>query len=188
MPFTGIHQDVPSALLSGLVTLSISPSGNTACPKPYIYKKTRLISSMNNPAAWAALCGTTVREKLESLGIGTGRTLDILVLDEIARRYGIDIFLFFEKDLAYSHTIEQIMEMFRDVPEYERPYISIDAFLRFTKENDPSFAQTMREFPLMVEIVSDGEYHPGNGGKTGPFVTGLMPFLDELDVNGEFPE
>ena len=143
---------------------------------------------MNNSAAWAALCGTTIQEKLESLGIGTGRTLDILALDETARRYGIDIFLFFEKDLVHSHMIGQITEMFRDVSEYERPYIRIDAFLRFTRENDPSFAQTMREFPLMVEVVSVGEYTSGNDGKTMPFVTGLMPFLDELDVNGESPE
>ncbi|MGD0079608.1 MAG: hypothetical protein ABSB80_03050 [Methanoregula sp.] len=143
---------------------------------------------MNNSAAWAALCGTTVREKLESLGIGTGRTFDILVLDETAGRYGIDVFLFFEKDLAHSHTIGEIMDMFRDVSEYERPYINIDAFLRFTRENDPSFAQTMREFPLMVEIVSSGEYQPGTGAKTVPFVTGLMPFLDELDAAGESPE
>jgi hypothetical protein len=133
------------------------------------------------------LCGTTVREKLESLGIGTGRTFEILALDKTARKYGIDIFLFFEKDLAHSHTIEEILEMFRDVSEYERPYIRIDAFLRFTRENDPSFAQTMREFPLMVEVVSVGEYHPGTGAKTVPFVTGLMPFLDELDAGGESP-
>ena len=101
----------------------------------------------------------------------------------------VSIFFFFLKKISRTPTrSNRSWKCSGTSPEYERPYISIDAFLRFTQENDPSFAQTMREFPLMVEIVSVRGISPGNGGKTVPFVTGLMPFLDELDVNGEFPE
>jgi hypothetical protein len=41
----------------------------------------------------------------------------------------------------------------------------------------------MREFPLMVEIVTIGEMQDQEYGKTVRYVTGLMPFLDELDVD-----
>ncbi|MDD1681049.1 MAG: hypothetical protein LUQ35_05515, partial [Methanoregula sp.] len=58
-------------------------------------------------------------------------------------------------------------------------------FLRFTKENDPSFEQTLQEFPLMVDIVSSGITL---NGSDIPVVTGLMPFLDEIDVNSPLPE
>jgi hypothetical protein len=64
------------------------------------------------------------------------------------------------------------------------PYITIESFLRFTRENDPSFEQTMREVPLMIEIVNIGEMQsPGYGALR--YISGLMPFLDELDVDAD---
>ncbi|MFY9801177.1 MAG: hypothetical protein WAK10_08010, partial [Methanoregula sp.] len=71
------------------------------------------------------------------------------------------------------------------IPEYGRPYIRVGSFLRFTRENDPSFEQTMREFPLMIEIVAIGEMQEPVSGKTIRYITGLMPFLDELDVDAD---
>jgi hypothetical protein len=61
-------------------------------------------------------------------------------------------------------------------------------FLRFTRENDPSFEQTIREFPLMVEIVFSGTLLTGTDGNDVPVVTGLMPYLDEMDVDTPLPE
>jgi hypothetical protein len=138
---------------------------------------------MKNVTAWAALNGTTPAEKLASLGITEGNLIDIREMDALAGKYGIRVFLFFEKDLVHTRTIEQVLSDYQGVSEYERPYIRIDAFLRFTKENDPSFEQTMREFPLMIEIAGIGEMVSGNVGTTVPYVTGLLPFLDELDVD-----
>lgn len=135
--------------------------------------------------AWTALTGTTPAGKLASLGVTKGDFTDIRKLDAIARKYGVRIFLFFEKDLVHTRTIEQVLSDYRDVPEYERPYILIDAFLRFTRENDPSFEDTMREFPLMVEIAVIGEMLPLKEGAAVPYIAGLMPFLDELDVNDD---
>jgi hypothetical protein len=60
-------------------------------------------------------------------------------------------------------------------------------FLRFTRENDPSFEQTLQEFPLMVEIVSL-EIPAESDDSNGLMVTGLMPFLDEIDVDAPLPE
>jgi hypothetical protein len=127
-------------------------------------------------------------EKCTSLGIASGAKIDIRDLDKTGRRYGINIYLFFEKDLVRTHTIEQVQEEYKGVPEFERPYIRVDRFLAFTKKNDPSFEQTLREFPLTIEIMVIGEMRSTDGGRMVPFVSGLMPFLDELDVDAEPPQ
>lgn len=134
---------------------------------------------------WNALPGKTTADKLESLGIEKRRILDIRLLEEISSTYQVPVYLFFEEDLARTRTLESVQEEYRSVPEYERPFIILESFLKFTRENDPSFEQTMREFPLTVEIVSLGET---GSTKSIPYVTGLMPFLDELDVEGEPPQ
>jgi hypothetical protein len=139
---------------------------------------------MDTLSAWGAIPGKTPTEKLGSLGIIEGRNFDIRMLDEISRRYSIEVFLFFEEDLARTRTLESVLEEFEIFPEYGRPYVSIGNFLRFTRENDPSFEQTMREFPLMIEIVKTGEMESSKDGRPVPYITGLMPFLDELDVDG----
>ena len=140
---------------------------------------------MDTMAAWEALPGKTPEEKIGSLGVTRDRAFDIRMLDEISRTYGLEVFLFFEEDLARQRPIESVLEEFDIFPEYSRPYVSIGNFLRFTRENDPSFEQTLREFPLMVEIVTMGEMREPNYGKTIHYLTGLMPFLDELDVDAD---
>jgi hypothetical protein len=143
---------------------------------------------MENNTAWSSLPGTTILEKCASLGIVCGAKIDIRDLDNTGRRYGINIFLFFEKDLVHTRTIEQVQEEYKGVPEFERPYIRVDRFLAFTKKNDLSFEQTLREFPLKIEIARIGEMRSADGGRIAPFISGLMPFLDELDVDAEPPQ
>lgn len=140
---------------------------------------------MENTGAWEALPGKTPAEKLGSLGIMSDTMLDIRMLDEIARTYGIKVFLFFEEDLARTRTLKSVLEEFDIFPEHGRPYISSEGFLRFTRENDPSFEQTMREFPLMIEIVTIGETQSPEYGTSLRYITGLMPFLDEFDVDAD---
>lgn len=139
----------------------------------------------NTEAARNALRGTTLSEKLASIGIEHGRMIEIRNLDAVGRDYGIAVFLFFEKELATTRTLAQVEDEFRQVPEYERPYVRVDRFLRFTQENDPSFSRTLDEFPLMVEIVGVGELHDPATGRTIPVITGMMPFLDEFDVDAD---
>ena len=143
---------------------------------------------MLKPAAWAAVPGTTSVEKLRNLGLIPGKTVDIRKCATIADNYGVAIWLFFEEDLARTRSLEVVLAEFASVPEYERPVILVESFLRFTQENDPSFGQTMEEFPLMVEIAATGETAGEPGGKPEPYVTCLMPFLDELDLSAELPE
>jgi hypothetical protein len=143
---------------------------------------------MLKPAAWAALPGTTPAQKLAHLGIVPGKNVDIRKLGTIADNYGVAIYLFFEEDLARTQSLESVLAGLEHVPEYERPVILVGSFLRFTQENDPSFEQTMDEFPLMVAIVAIGTARLGRGAKEEPYVTCLMPFLDELDVDAELPQ
>ena len=140
---------------------------------------------MEKNAAWSALPGKTTEEKLRSLGAMKGSMLDVRMLDEICRRYDVEVYLFFEEDLARTRTLESVLEEFSPVPEYGCPYITVGSFLRFTRENDPSFERTMRDFPLLIEVVNTGEMQSLAYGTPVRFITGLMPFLDEMDVNAD---
>jgi hypothetical protein len=143
---------------------------------------------MKTRNAWAALPGSTPAEKLRVLGVEINTKVDIRRLDEISRKYGVTVYLFFEEDLARSRSLESVLQEYEAVPVFERPFVSVPDFLRFTKENDPSFEQTLREFPLMIEIVSSGTTLAGKDGHDLPVVTGLMPFLEDMDVNAPLPE
>jgi hypothetical protein len=143
---------------------------------------------MKKRNAWSALPGSTPAEKLHVLGVEQNTRVDIRRLDEISRRYGVTVYLFFEEDLARNRPLETVLLEYASLPVFERPFISVPDFLRFTRENDPSFEQTLQEFPLMVEIVSSGNTLAGTDSCDVPVVTGLMPFLDELDVDAPPPE
>jgi hypothetical protein len=138
---------------------------------------------MEKNAGWEVLPGKTTEEKLRSMGAVKGSMLDIRMLDEISRRYDVEVYLFFEEGLARTRTLESVLEEYNPIPEYGRPYITVGSFLSFTRENDPTFEQTMREFPLRIEIVNTGEMESPAYGTTVRFITGIMPFLDELDVD-----
>lgn len=138
--------------------------------------------------AWSALPGSTPAEKLQVLGVEQDTRVDIRRLDEISHRYGVMVYLFFEEELARNRPLENVLAEYDSIPVFERPFITVPDFLRFTRDNDPSFEQTMQEFPLMVEIVSSSATLGSREGGTTPVVTGLMPFLDELDVNAPLPE
>jgi hypothetical protein len=143
---------------------------------------------MQKKAAPGNLTGATPEEKLKSLGIVPGKQMDVRTLGRIANTHKVEVTLFFEEDLARNRTFASVEEEYGSVSEYERPYISVTSFLRFTRENDPSFEQTMDAFPLMIEIVSLGERVSEKDNKPVLFVTGLMPFLDELDMDAPLPE
>ena len=142
---------------------------------------------MVSTAAPKNLLGATPEEKLGSLGITPGAMLDVRRLGALANTYAVEVVLFFEEDLARTRTLDSVREEYGHVPEFERPYIEVNRFLAFTRENDPSFEATMDAFPLNIEIVTVGEHPAGSDGKPALFVTGLMPFLDELDVDAPPP-
>lgn len=143
---------------------------------------------MQKKGAGAPLSGSTTEEKLGSIGILPGRKIDIRKLGGYAHTHGIEITLFFEEDLARTRTLESVREEYGHFSEFERPYVEVNTFLAFTRENDPSFEATLDAFPLMVEIVSVGARDRGAGNGPDLWATGIMPFLDDFDVDAPPPE
>ena len=126
-------------------------------------------------------CMETKRgEECRTFAVAPGEKVDILELEELGRRLGIDIYLYFEYDLARNSTIEKDMEVYKDVPEYERPFIALGMFIEFASSQDPGFREKLRELPLVLEVVSCGEIVLDE--KPCRYITTLMPFLDEMEA------
>jgi len=125
--------------------------------------------------------GTAFPPELERLGIIAGAKIDIRDLDKMGRRHNFQVFLYFEEDLARDSTLQEDLQKYIDVPETERPFVDLKAFLRFAGEQDPLFTRQLDDLPLIIEVVAYGEYRKQKG-KPGPYVKGLMPFLDELTM------
>lgn len=125
--------------------------------------------------------GTAFPPDLERLGIVPGAKLDIRELDNLGKRHNFQVFLYFEEALARSSTLRKDLQEYGDVPDLERPFIRLDAFLRFATESDPLFTRRLDELPLVIEVVAYGEIRIQEG-KPLPYVKGVMPFLDELTI------
>ncbi len=106
--------------------------------------------------------------------------VDIREIAAAATTYGIAVYLFFEEQLARSTALELVIHKFRDVPEFERPYVRIGDFLRFVQENDPSFEQVMQAHPIMIEIITVAEIAANPNVPALVYITGVMPYSDEL--------
>jgi hypothetical protein len=63
-----------------------------------------------------------------------------------------------------------------------RPYVRVENFLRFVQENDPSFALVMQQHPVMIRIVRVDQIAADPAVPPLVYVTGLMPYLDELNL------
>lgn len=122
--------------------------------------------------------GATPEEKLAHLGVHIGEKVDIRDLDILHDRYGVEVVLYFEEDLVRRGQYEQDLADHAHVPVYERPFIEVGTFLGFAGESDPTFAQRLVDFPLMIQVVGIGEL--SDREKT-PYLTGLMPFVDEIE-------
>jgi hypothetical protein len=144
---------------------------------------TRSHGSMGSPTGTPE--GTTFPPDLERLGLFPGAKIDIRDLDDLRKRFQFDVILYFEEDLARESTLREDLQEYSDVPDLERPFIKLDAFLQFATESDSLFVQRLDELPLIVEIIAYGESALGTEKPT-PYVKGLMPFLDELSVE-DFP-
>jgi hypothetical protein len=125
--------------------------------------------------------GTAFPPDLERLGIVPGAKIDIRELDRMGKRHNFHIYLYFEEDLAKSSTLKEDLQEYGDVPDLERPFVRLDAFLRFATESDPLFTRRLDELPLVIEVVAYGEIGIGER-KPVAYIKGLMPFLDELTM------
>lgn len=133
--------------------------------------------------SWNDIAGDSVAEKMQTLGIIVGRKADVRKLAEIADAFGIEAVVYFEKDLAETSTYETDLNDFSGDDEFNRPFILANSFIKFGSENDPSFMSRLKEFPLMISIIEVSERR--DGSSVIPYIKGLMPFLDEFDVDAE---
>ena len=67
---------------------------------------------MEKMKAWSALGGTKPAEKLGTIGVTEGRTLDVRFLDEIARTYGVAVILFLKKTLPVPALLSRFSRSF----------------------------------------------------------------------------
>ena len=125
--------------------------------------------------------GIAFPPELERLGTIPGAKIDIRDLDMMGERHNFHVFLYFEEDLARSSTLQKDLQEYSDVPDLERPFINLGAFLRFATEQDPLFTKRLDELPLVIEVVAYGELRTQEG-ELVPYVKGVMPFLDELPM------
>ncbi|MFA7197727.1 MAG: hypothetical protein WC093_00410 [Methanoculleus sp.] len=125
--------------------------------------------------------GTAFPPDLERLGIVKGAKIDIRELDRLGKRNNFQVFLYFEEALARSSTLPEDLQEYGDVPDFERPFIRVDAFLQFAAESDPLFTQRLDQLPLVIEVVAYGQIKTQEG-RSVPYVKGVMPFLDELTM------
>ncbi len=125
---------------------------------------------------------TAFPPELERLGIAAGARIDIRDLDALSKHHNFQAYLYFEEDLARCSTLGRDLEDYRRVPEVERPFVNLDEFLRFATASDPLFNSYLDELPLVIEILACGEIHAEDGDVVA-YVKGLMPFLDELDMD-----
>jgi hypothetical protein len=129
---------------------------------------------------------TAFPPELERLGIAAGTRIDIRDLDALSKHHNFQAYLYFEEDLARGSTLGRDLEDYRHVPEVERPFVNLDEFLRFATGSDPLFSSYLDELPLVIEILACGEIH-AEDGEAVAYVKGLMPFLDELDMDDALP-
>lgn len=128
--------------------------------------------------------GENTEDKLNNLGFVKGKKVNVLDLNALYPKYGIETVLYFEKELAENSTYEKDLVSFADENEFGRPFIVSNKFIEFGKENDPSFENRLIEFPLLITILDIGERITESGSKK-VYIKGLMPFLDDFDVDKE---
>lgn len=109
---------------------------------------------------------------LERLGIVAGAKIDIRDLDAMGRRHNFHVFLYFEEDLARDSTLREDLQEYRDVPDLDRPFVNLNAFLRFAAEQDPLFTRRLDELPLVIEVTAYGGELRTEEGKLMPYVKG----------------
>ncbi|QSZ66525.1 hypothetical protein RJ40_02915 [Methanofollis aquaemaris] len=122
------------------------------------------------------LDGESVQEKFAGLGITPGERIDILEIQRLGQEYGFRAVLYFEEEMGRNGDLAADEKAYKNVPETERPFISVDGFLKYAREYDPySFELRLKDLPIIIEVATVGEI------KGEPYMAGLMPFLDDLE-------
>ncbi len=98
-----------------------------------------------------------VDEMFARLGLAPGRMVDVRTLGPAEHDCSIEVYVYFDPDLARTSTLADDLRNFAPVSDLARPFMRLYRFLAVMKKRDPGFAARMEEEPLMGEIVELGE-------------------------------
>lgn len=103
------------------------------------------------------LPGKDTTERFASLGIRKGGETDLLALREIARDHDVEVWIYFDEEVARTSTIEDDLAAFEMVPEPDRPFMELSHFFAFMERIEPGFAAAMETKPIVAEVVAVGD-------------------------------
>ncbi|MDN7024990.1 hypothetical protein FGU65_08840 [Methanoculleus sp. FWC-SCC1] len=124
------------------------------------------------PAAFDEIPGRSAQERFASLGLESGKRLDLGSLAGLHERYGFAVYLYFDEHLARTSTLQDDLEDFRIVPEAARPFMPLPLFLRTIREHDPGFSPES----VVVEVIDCSAMQETYGCvlRPMPYVRGLL--------------
>jgi hypothetical protein len=91
------------------------------------------------------------------LGLVPGRMVDVRALAPAEHDCSIEVYVYFDPDLARTSTLADDLRNFAPVSDLTRPFMRLHRFLAVMQKRDPGFAARMEAEPLMGEIVELGE-------------------------------
>jgi len=101
--------------------------------------------------------GESTEERFAALGIRAGETADLLALKEIGERGDVEVWIYFDEEVAAASTIERDLANFEFIPEPDRPFIELRRFFAFMESIEPGFERSLADTPVMAQIVAVGE-------------------------------
>ncbi|QYZ79186.1 hypothetical protein E2N92_06930 [Methanofollis formosanus] len=84
-----------------------------------------------------------------------GDTVDLAALRAMKETDDIEVWVYFDEDLARSSSIEADLEAFEFVAEPARPFLELRRFLQYMESREPGFTATIKN--LKTEVVAVGE-------------------------------
>jgi len=112
---------------------------------------------MDSFTPFQQLPGEDTAERFAALGIRPGETTDLLTLKEIGERGDVEVWVYFDEEVARASTIEKDLENFEFVPEPDRPFMEVRRFFAFMENIEPEFERSLADAPITARVAAVGE-------------------------------
>lgn len=89
-------------------------------------------------------------------GLAPGTMVDVRTLLPAEQDCDLEVFVYFDPDLARTSTLADDLRAFAALPDLARPFMRLSRFLAAMNERDPEFAARMETEPLMGEVLELG--------------------------------
>ena len=107
-------------------------------------------------APFESLPGKDTTERFASLGITEGGEADLLALRTIALDHDVEVWVYFDEEVARTSTVEADLVAFEMVPEPDRPFMELRRFFAFMESMEPGFSAALEEKPILAGVVAVG--------------------------------